>query len=74
MLKTVIDQKVPWCLHCGKDKWAEVRRYEMVDDLPTGRWLGDRQAVARGLEIADDEQIEHVWCSGCGLLYHSDSI
>jgi len=69
LLKTVIDERVSWCLHCGKPRVALLRRYHEY-----GHWVGERQAEASKMEQQDDEQVEHVWCSGCGLLYHPDSI
>jgi len=73
MNDAVIDQTVPWCLHCGKTKMILIRKYK-EEAFKVPEWISERTVEAQGVTMEEGEIVEHCWCSSCGLLYHPNSI
>ncbi len=70
----VIDQKVSRCLHCGHPKVALLRKYKEDSFGNPTTWTRERAVEVKGMDKEDDERVEHVWCSSCGILYHPNSV
>ena len=72
LMTTMIYQKRDYCQQCGSEKHVQLTHYEVSEpQMQKTCSVNEYRSLHYGCQNIG---VDAVWCSGCGLMYHPNSI